>query len=109
MRGIESFSSVERSLSRGAPGKWCEVTSQFQGTLSRVTRNRDLESVQTLSERRNLHVYLEQKTDLAVRGECAAPRRLSEAEADLNLKDWSSIRRINWLIRLKEKRLIEKT
>ena len=81
--------------------------------------------MQTLSERRNLHVYLEQKAESAVQGECAAQRRLSEAEADmyvrnweqrnadsvkpienLNLKDWSCTRRINGQIRLKEKRLI---
>ena len=70
-----------------------------------------------------LHVYLEQKADLAVRGECAAPRRFFEAEADMeirnweqkgsdtalyetnensNLKDWSCTKQINGLIRLKE-------
>ena len=56
MRGNESFSSVE-------------------GTLPRGRRDRDLESVQTLSERRILHVYLEQKAELAVQGECAAQKR----------------------------------
>ena len=56
MRGNESIASVEVTLSRGK-------------------RDRDLESVQTLSERRNLHVYLEQKAELAVQGACAAKKR----------------------------------
>ena len=43
-----------------------------EGTLSSGKRDRDLESVQTLSERRNLHVYLEQKAEFAVQGKCAA-------------------------------------
>ena len=77
-----------------------------------------------MSERRNLQVCLEQKADLAVREEYAAQRRLSEAEADMeirnwekrssdvalhetiensNLKDWSCTKRINGLIRLSER------
>ena len=36
-----------------------ESISSVVGTLSRGKRDRELESVQTLSERRNLHVYLE--------------------------------------------------
>ena len=40
-------------------------------TFSKGKRDRDLESVQTLSEAQNLHVYLEQKAELAVRGDCA--------------------------------------
>ena len=44
-------------------------------TLSKRKRDRDLESVQSLSERHILQVYLEQKAEMAVRGECAAQRR----------------------------------
>ena len=51
-------------------------------------RDRDLESVRTLSERKDLHVYLEQKADLAVGQECAAHRRPSEAEADMETRKW---------------------
>ena len=47
MRGSESISCVE-------------------GILSRGKRDRDLESVQTLSGRRNLLVYLVQKAELFV-------------------------------------------
>ena len=53
--------------------------------LSKGKRDRDLES---LSDRQILHVYLEQKAELAVRGECAAQRRLSEAEADMEIRNW---------------------
>ena len=96
-------------------------------TLSKGKRDRDLESVQTLSERHILQVYLEQKAEMAVRGECAAQRRLSEAEADMdiinweqgnsdmalfmkpiensNLKDWSCTRRISGQIRLKREKM----
>ena len=44
--------------------------------------------MQTLPERRNLHDYLEQKAELAVQGECAAQRRFSEAEADMDIRNW---------------------
>ena len=108
MRGNESFPNVERSLLKGK-------------------RDRDLETVQTLSVRRNLHTYLEKKAALAFQGECAAQTRLSEAEAEmdrrkwkkemlilhslkpienLNLRDCSSIRRLDGPIRLKEKRSV---
>ena len=69
VRGSESISSVERTLSRGK-------------------RDRDLESVQTLSERTDHHAYLEQKTDLAVLGECAAQKILSDAEAHMDIRNW---------------------
>ena len=65
-----------------------ESLASVEGTLSRGKRDRDWESVQTLSERRNLHVYLEQKAEFPVQGECAAQRRLSEAEADMNIRNW---------------------
>ena len=57
-------------------------------TLSRGKRDRNLESVQSLSERQNLHVYLEQKAELAVQGECAAQQNLSEAGADMDIRHW---------------------
>ena len=44
-----------------------ESTSSAEGTFSRGKRDRDLESEQTLSERRNLHVYLEQKVQWRMR------------------------------------------
>ena len=69
MRGNGSSASVER-------------------ILSRAERDRDLESAYTLSERRNLHVYLEQKGELAVQGERAAQRRLPEAEANMDMRNW---------------------
>ena len=69
MRGSESIASVE-------------------GTLSRGKRHRDLESVQTLSERRDLQVYLEQEAELAVPGDYAVQRRLPETEADMDIRNW---------------------
>ena len=46
--------------------------ASVEGTLSRGKIGRDLDSVQNLSERRNLHVYLERKAELAVQGVFAA-------------------------------------
>ena len=43
-----------------------------------------------LSEKQNLHVYHEQKAEIAIRGECAAQRRLSEAEADMDIRNWEA-------------------
>ena len=56
--------------------------------LKKGKRDRELESVQTLSERHHSHVYLEQKAELAVRRERAAQRRLSETEADMEIRNW---------------------
>ena len=44
--------------------------------------DRDLNSVRTSSDRQNLHNYLERKVGSVVRGEIAAQKRLSEAEAE---------------------------
>ena len=60
-----------------------ESSSSVEGTLSRGKRDRDLERVHILSERRNLHAYLEKKAELAFQGDCAAQKRLSEAEMDI--------------------------
>ena len=77
--------------------KWARTRKPVRGnvssvsaeeTLSKGTRDRDLGSGQTLSERQILLVYLEQKAEMAVRGECAAQRRLSEAEADMDKRIW---------------------
>ena len=46
-----------------------------------------MESAQTLSERRKLHVYLEQKAELAVQGECAAQKRFSEGDEDMEVRN----------------------
>ena len=51
-------------------------------------KNRDLDSVQTLSERQNLHFYLEQKAESTVQEENAAQKRLSEVEADVEIRRW---------------------
>ena len=37
---------------------------------------------------KNLHLYLEQKAELAVRGACAAQERFSEAEAHMEIRNW---------------------
>ena len=78
--GADTWSST-RKLVRGI-----ESLPSVEGTLSRGKRDQDLEGLQSLSERKNLHVYLEQKAELAVQGECQAQKRLSEAEAQIGQK-----------------------
>ena len=63
MRGNDSVASVEECVLRRK-------------------RNRDLDRG-CLSDRQNLHTYLERKAESAVRGESAAQKRPSEAEADM--------------------------
>ena len=40
------------------------------------------------TERHSLYVYLEQKAEFAVQGEYSAQRRLSESEADMDVREW---------------------
>ena len=64
--------------------------SEFQvlkGLCRKEKLDRDLESAQTLSERRNLYAYFEQKAEWLVGGEYAAQKRLSEAEAELVMRN----------------------
>ena len=95
---------------------------------------RELDSVQLsqmekdriLSEQKNLHEFLEKKTDPTFQGEFEAQTRLSEAQAELDRKEWlrrsadialceigrqlesqrvgNFIKQINCLIRLKGRR-----
>ena len=68
----------------------------FGRPLSKGKRNRDLESVQDsrlererfLSERRDIHDFLQKKADHAFQEDCAAQTRLSEAQSDLDRREW---------------------
>ena len=44
--------------------------------------------MQILPERRSLHAYLEKTAELAFQGECAAQKRLSVAEAEIDRRNW---------------------
>ena len=76
-------------------GRW--AVFKLQGNSCRkVKRNRELESVQDsqmereriLSEQRNIHDVLEKKADQAFRGEFEAQTRLSEAQSELDRREW---------------------
>ena len=43
-----------------------------------------------LSEQRNIHSFLEKKADQAFRGECPAQTRLSEAQSELDRREWKT-------------------
>ena len=65
-----------------------EFVASVEESESREKRDRDLNSVLTLSDRQHLHDYGERKGELAVRGENAAQKILAEAEADLEIRRW---------------------
>ena len=93
-------------------------------TLSRRKRDRDLESVKILSERQNLHAYLSKKafgfslrlcsSENIIWGWGRNGQDIGNKEMlmllsmkpieNLNVRDWSSIKRLNGPIRLKERR-----
>ena len=83
--GEETWSARSRKVLRGNASNL-----SVEEMYSNGKRDRDLESVRTLSERKDMHVYLEQKAELAVRQECAAQKRLSEAEAEagMDMRNW---------------------
>ena len=57
--------------------------SEFKGK-----RDHDSKSVRTSSNKQNLHKYLERKAGSDVRRENASQKRLSEAEADMEIRRW---------------------
>ena len=63
------------------------VPSVFE-SVSRGKRDRDLNVVQTLKDRQNIHKFLQRKAELAVRGEKLAQQRFFEVEADVEVKHW---------------------
>ena len=56
--------------------------------MSREKRGRDLNVVQTLKDRQNLHKFVVRKAEQAVRGEKSAQKRFSEAEGDMKIRNW---------------------
>ena len=91
-----SASGSHAHSSVGRPMRDAEPFSSFEKPLSKGKRNRELDSVQLsqmekdriLSEQKNLHEFLEKKADRAFQGEFAAQTRLSEAQAELDRKEW---------------------
>ena len=80
---VPSLFSGAKKLVRGN-----EFVAGVEESVLRRKRERDLNSVQTLSDRQNLHRNQERKAGSAVRRESAAQKRLSEAEADLEIRRW---------------------
>ena len=61
-----------------------DTVASVEESVSREKRDRDLNVVQTLKNRQNLL----QKAELAVRGENSAQQRLSEAETEMESRNW---------------------
>ena len=64
-----------------------ESVANVEEHLKMWKGDRDVKSVQRLSNRQHLHDYLGRKAELPVRGESAAHRRITE-EADLEIRRW---------------------
>ena len=82
-----------------AQGNLCEMLSHFQVSRNhrrkvneienwRVCNFSQLEKEKILSEPRSNHEYLDKKADRAFQGEFAAQTRLSEAQAELDRREW---------------------
>ena len=58
-------------------------------SVSREKEDRDLNVVQTLKGRQNLHKFLERKAEFSrSRRKIRSEKRLSEAEADMEAREW---------------------
>ena len=58
--------------------------ARVEESVFKGNRDHDSNSVRTSSDKQNLHKHLERKAESAVRGENAAQKRLSEAEAGID-------------------------
>ena len=65
-----------------------EFVANVEESMLRGKRDHNLDSVSTMSDKQNLHEYLERKAESAVRGEIAAHKRLCEAEAGMEMRRW---------------------
>ena len=73
---VRQHDAVASSFSgTGKPVQGNEFGASVEESASRRKRDRDLNSVQTCSDRQHLHDYLERKAESAFRGECAFQRR----------------------------------
>ena len=65
-----------------------EPVVSVEESVSRGKRDRDSNVVQKLKDREDLHKFLERNAEFAVRGEKSAQKRLSEAEAAMEIRNW---------------------
>ena len=92
----QTHSSTEKSVRKVESFSSAEPFSSFGKPLSKGKRVRDLESVQDsqmereriLSAQRGIHDFLGMEADHGFQGECAAQTRLSEAQSELDRREW---------------------
>ena len=67
-----------------------ETVASVEESVSRRKRDRDLNVVEMLKDKQNLHNFLERKAELAlaVRGEDAAQKIFSETKAEMEIRNW---------------------
>ena len=69
-----------------------ETVVSVEESASRGKRDRDVNVMQTLQGRQDLHKFLEWKAAFAVRREKSAQKRLSEAETEMEIRNWERTR-----------------
>ena len=84
-------STVPTSLKSGSSGTRkqvadCDSVVSSEESVSREDSDRDVNVVQTLKDRQNLHKFLEWKAEFAGRGEKSAQKKLSEVEAEMEIR-----------------------
>ena len=90
--------------STGRPVRSDESVASVERSVFRTQVDQDQSSV----ERSNLREFLERNAEVAIHGENEARRRLSDAEAHLESRQWERRKseRVTGLIKLKEKGLM---
>ena len=68
-------------------GNFCRKVKEIENTkVCKIDFQTERERI--LSERRDIHDFLEKKADHAFQGECAAQTRFSEAQSELDRREW---------------------
>ena len=124
---VNPWLSADMWSSTRKPVRGNASIASVEGTLSRGKENRDLESLQTLLERCNLHVYLEHEAELGLFKENKQLKEdyqrlkqtwkrnwdqkkfgycplLNQSRAPIS-KIWNCIRRINGQLKLKREKI----
>ena len=85
------YHSNRESFGASFPLLRADIESQNKRKSSRdfdVVRDSQLERENILYEQREIHNFLERKADQTFLGECAAQTRLSEAQSELDRREW---------------------
>ena len=77
MRDVDPFSCLEKPLSEGKRHRELEGVQDSRMEKERI-----------LSGQKSFHEFLEKEADQAFQGECAVQTKLSEAQSELDSREW---------------------